>query len=148
MSPVEPRPLVIAAIGLPSTDGADGFCFLPKLPAAFNSEPVSRLPLVTPSAAKKERRLQPSFKLMRSFLSTSFAKLFLGGRRGWIDHQSAAHDFNQRIAGNPFQRHTRPRRRFARGEVGPVYLVQRVVLRFVRIEPGLARRHRNTVRER
>ena len=78
MSPVEPRPVVMGTIGLPSIEGMDGLGFLPKLPAAFNLAGANRLPLTAPSAARNERRFQPNFKFMRSFLVRSFANLFIG----------------------------------------------------------------------
>src|SRR5580704_7671882 len=64
MSPVEPSPLVIGRIGLPSTDGMVALCFLPKTPAAFNSGGANSPPLMLPSAAKNDRRLQPNFKVI------------------------------------------------------------------------------------
>src|ERR1700736_1231385 len=65
MSPVEPRPVVMGTMGLPSTEGMGGLDFLPKMPAAFNSAGANRPPLAAPSAARNERRFQPNFKFMR-----------------------------------------------------------------------------------
>src|SRR5580658_5504157 len=64
MSPVEPSPLVIGTIGLPSTDGGAVLSFLSFLGAASNSAGANRPPLMAPSADKKERRLQADFKFM------------------------------------------------------------------------------------
>src|ERR1700683_1704334 len=148
MLPVEPRPVVIGTMGLPSVEGADALGFLPKMLAALNLAGVnSELP-AAPSAVRNERRFQPSFKPMRSFPSMLSANLLLGGRCGRSAHIHAADDFNQRIARNPFQSHAGTGRSFAGGEIGSVDLVQRVVLRLVRIEPGLAGRHGNSVSER
>src|SRR5581483_2158207 len=67
MSPVEPRPVVMGTMGLPSTEGINGLCFLPKMTAAFNSAGAHKPPVAAPSVARNERRFQPNFKFMRSF---------------------------------------------------------------------------------
>ena len=72
----------MGTMGLPSTDGMEDLRFLPKMPAAFNSAGANRPPLTAPTAARNERRLQPNFKFMSSFLSTAFAKLLIAG--GWV----------------------------------------------------------------
>jgi hypothetical protein len=59
----------MGTMGLPSREGEEGLCFFPKPLAAFNSEGANKLPLVNPSAARKERRLQASLKFISSFLS-------------------------------------------------------------------------------
>src|SRR5260370_27747052 len=71
MSRVEPSPLVMGAMGLPSTEGTDGLAFFA---AARSSAGANRLPLTAPSADRNERRFQPDFKFMRSSLSMSFVK--------------------------------------------------------------------------
>src|SRR5579863_8343206 len=101
MSPVEPRPVVMGTMGSPSTMALDTLGFLPKMPAAFSVAGVSRLLLTAPIAARNERRFQPNFRFTRSVLSRSSAKLFISNRRS--DDHCTAHDFNQRIARNPFQ---------------------------------------------
>src|SRR5579872_4820058 len=73
MSPVEPRPVVIGTRGLPSSDAVEDLRFLPNAPAAFTSAGATRLPQAAPTAARNDRRLQPSFRFMRSTLSASFA---------------------------------------------------------------------------
>jgi len=64
----------------------------------------------------------------------------LPGGRGRNDH-CASNDLDQRIARNPLNSHASARRGFAWAEVSAVDFVQRVVLRFMGIEPGFARRH-------
>src|ERR1700742_5155370 len=64
MSPVQPSPLVMGTMALPSTEGVDGLGFLPNIPAAFDSAGANRPPRVAPSAATKERRLQSNLKFM------------------------------------------------------------------------------------
>src|SRR4029077_14901008 len=59
----------MGTMGLPSRGGDEDLCFLAKLLAASSSEEASKLPLVNPSAARKERRFQASFKFMNSILS-------------------------------------------------------------------------------
>ena len=83
MSPVEPRPVVMGTIGLPSTGGMEGLSFLPKMPAALNSAGANRPPQTAPSAARNERRFQPNFRFMRSALSTVLAIIDL--RLAWAD---------------------------------------------------------------
>src|SRR6266851_1758178 len=80
-----------------------------------------------------------------------FAKLLARRWCGWgggIDDYCAADDLNQRIAGNPFESHAGAGRSFPRAEVGPVDLVQRVVLRFMCIETCLTGRHWDAIGER
>src|SRR5580700_1244637 len=146
MSPVEPRPVVMGTMGSPSTMALATLGFLPKMPAAVNFAGASTVPLTAPSAARNERRFHPNFKFTRSVLSRPLAKLFISNRRS--DDHCAAYDFNQRIARNPFQSHASAGRSFPRREIGPVDLVQCVILRFMGIEPRLASGHRNTVGER
>src|SRR5580698_2947988 len=134
MSPVEPRPVVMGTMGLPSAEGANGLGFLPNMPAALNFAGVNRLLVAAPSAARNERRFQRKFKFIRSFLS-GHSRLFISKRSGGIHHRCAAYDFNQRITWNPLEGHAGARRRFARGEISPVDFVQRIVLRFMGIEP-------------
>src|SRR6476660_6803061 len=76
MSPVEPRPVVIGTMRLPSTKDTGGLCFLPKMLAAFNSDGANRPPLMAPSAARNERQLQSKVKFMCGFLSMRFANYF------------------------------------------------------------------------
>src|ERR1700722_9314003 len=145
MSPVEPRPVVMGTMGLPSREGAEGLSFLPKPPAAINLPGAKRVLLTAPSAARNERRFQSNFKFMCCFPLQVFRQLFIGGRS---DDQCAADDFKQRIARNPFQSHAGTGGSFAWGKIRPVNFVQRVVLRFMRIEPCLAGGHGDTVGER
>src|ERR1700722_21020361 len=71
MSPVDPRPVVMGTMGLPSTPGiVGGVCFLPMLPAAFNSVGPNKPPVMVPSAARNERRFQPNFRFMRGPFSS------------------------------------------------------------------------------
>src|SRR5215472_1086726 len=58
MSPVEPRPLRMGTMALPSSSVFEGLCFLPKMPAAFSSAGATRPPVRAPSAARNERRFQ------------------------------------------------------------------------------------------
>src|ERR1700683_1932387 len=68
MSPVEPRPLVIGTMGLPSSEEMGDLCFLPKRLAAFDSAGANRPPLMAPSAERNARRLQSNFfKFICSF---------------------------------------------------------------------------------
>src|ERR1700677_911735 len=64
MSPVQPSPLVMGTMGLPSTEGIDGLGFLPKTPAAFDSAGASRPPRAAPSAVTREGRRQSNLKFM------------------------------------------------------------------------------------
>src|SRR5579859_6819098 len=66
-------------------------------------------------------------------------------RSGRIHNFCAADDLNQGIPRNPFERHASAGRSLAGRKIGGVDLVQRVVLRLVSIEPGLAGWHRDTV---
>src|SRR5215472_12814207 len=84
MSPVEPRPVVMGTIGLPSTGTMEDFRFLPKMPAAFNSAGANRLPHMAPTAARNDRRFQPNLRFMRSTLSTSFANYRSAGGVGGL----------------------------------------------------------------
>src|SRR5437660_3524004 len=63
MSPVEPSPVLIGRMGLPSIARADGLGFLPKN-AALSSEGANMPPVSVPSAARNERRFQPNFSFM------------------------------------------------------------------------------------
>src|SRR6266702_7187701 len=122
MSPVEPSPLVIGTMALPSTEGMDG---LAVFPAARSPAGANRLPLTAPSADRKERRFQADFKFMRDSLSMPCTELLAGWRCGWdrrVDDKSAADDFNQRITGNPFESHAGAGRSLPRAEVGPIDL--------------------------
>src|SRR5882724_1806066 len=76
MSPVDPSPLVMGTMGLPSTEGIDGLGFLAKTPAAFNFAGANRLPLTAPRADRNERRFQPDFRFMGSSLSMSFVRSY------------------------------------------------------------------------
>src|SRR5215472_12830003 len=148
MSPVEPSPVVIGRMGWPWREGTDGLCFLPKT-AAFRSGGAKMPPVSAPSAARNERRFQPnfSFKRISSFLRCR-ESLFVSSRCLWRDHQCTADDLDQRITGNPFNRHAGARRCFSRREIGPINLVQSVVLSLMCIKPRLGRGHRDGVRER
>src|ERR1035437_9252582 len=84
MSPVEPRPVVMGTMGLPSTGGMEDLLFLPKMPVAFNSAGANRPPHMAPTAARNERRFQPNFRFMRSALSTSFANYRSAGGVGGL----------------------------------------------------------------
>src|SRR5215467_15640984 len=84
MSPVEPRPVVMETIGLPSTGGIEDLRVLPKMPAAFNSAGADRPPHMAPTAVRKDRRFQPNFRFMRSALSTSFANYRSAGGVGGL----------------------------------------------------------------
>src|SRR5882757_6365407 len=75
MSPVDPSPLVMGTMGLPSTEGIDALDFLAKTPAAF-SFGANRLPLTAPRADRNERRFQPDFRFMCSSLSMSFVRVY------------------------------------------------------------------------
>src|ERR1700742_4042889 len=66
MSPLEPRPVVMGTMGLPSTEDAEALGFLPKRPVALNFAGASRLLLAAPSADRNDRRFQPNFRFMRS----------------------------------------------------------------------------------
>src|SRR5215469_2507441 len=55
-------------MGLPSRAGADGLCFLPKVEVALHSGGANKPPPRAPSAARNERRFQPNFRFMPSFL--------------------------------------------------------------------------------
>src|SRR5580693_1946305 len=68
MSPVEPRPVVMGTMGLPSLGAADGLGFLPKMPAALNLAGANSELLAAPSAARNERRFQLNFKFMLTSL--------------------------------------------------------------------------------
>src|SRR6516165_481694 len=70
MSPVEPRPLRMGTIGLPSTAVLGGLCFRPKMPAASDSDGARRPPERAPSAARNERRFQANFKFITRVLLT------------------------------------------------------------------------------
>src|SRR5260370_23456947 len=65
MSPVEPSPVAIGAIGLPSTADAPDWALLLDTLSAFSLAGESRLPATTPRVDKKERRFQPDFKFIR-----------------------------------------------------------------------------------
>lgn len=91
-----------------------------------------------PSTARNERRFQPKFRFKRSGLFNFLRELSISSGCGWIDDPRATYDFNQRITWNPFESHASTGRRFAGREISPVDLVQRVVLRFMGIEPCLA----------
>src|SRR5579864_3484838 len=103
MSPVEPRPVVMGTMGLPSTVGTEGFTFLPSRPAAPDFAGANRLLPAAPSAARNERRFQPSFVLR--FMCGTFqlpSRTICLSIRSWcgrIDDHRAADDFNQRVAG-------------------------------------------------
>src|SRR5271165_5594654 len=71
MLPVEPRPLGMGTMRLPSIEGADGLVFFPKMPAALNLRGASSELLAAPSAARNERRFQPNFR----FKVISFQRL-------------------------------------------------------------------------
>src|SRR5215469_10591763 len=137
----------MGTIDWPSREGVAGLRFLPKMPAARNSEGVNRLP-ITPSAARNERRLQPNFEFIPGSPSSPFAKLFISLQHGRIDHYCAPDNFNQRIPRNPFDSHAGSRGSFARREIGPVDLVQRIVLCLMCVEPCLASGRGYTLRER
>src|SRR6478609_9563144 len=79
MSPVEPRPLVIGTMALPSTDDLD--FFLPESQAASSPAGALRVPLASPSAERNERRFQPNFKFMRGYLSISLENY---SPAGWL----------------------------------------------------------------
>src|SRR5579863_1890094 len=83
MSPVEPRPVVIGTMGLPSTDGAGDFGFLPNIPAALNFAGMRKLLVAAPSAARNERRFQPNFQFIRRFLFNVVATY--STVRRWVD---------------------------------------------------------------
>src|SRR5215472_17027254 len=120
MSPVEPRPVVMGTIGAPSKAGeAVGLCFFPKMPEALSPPGVKRL-LAAPIAPRNARRLHPNF--ISSFLSHG-PQLLLCNRRGWIHNLCAADDFNQGIAGNPFDPHTGAGGSFAGRKICSIYLV-------------------------
>src|SRR5579862_1829903 len=104
MSPVEPRPVVIGTMGLPSTDGASGLGFLPSMPAALSFAGVSKPLVAAPSVARNERRFQPKFSFMRRFLSMA-SRLIQPSGGVWIHDRCAAYDFNQRITWNPLEGH-------------------------------------------
>src|SRR3984957_9587064 len=67
---------------------------------------------------------------------------------GWSEDGGATYDLNQRITRDPFQSHAGAGRSFAGRKIRPVDFVQSVVLRFMGVEPCLARRHRHTVSQR
>src|SRR5579863_10090337 len=118
MSPVEPRPVVMGTIGPPSTESFDGLAFLPKMPAALSSAGANSPPHNAPSVVRNERRFPPAFRFMRSCpLSTKLVFSNWGWRS---DDLGATDDFNQRIAGNPFDRHAGARGSLAGGEIGSV----------------------------
>src|ERR1051326_7102635 len=99
MFPVEPRPVVMGTMGAPSRDSAAALRFFPKMPAALSPEGANTL-LAAPIAARNERRLHPNF------IATPFDRscpLFLRTRR--IHNFCAAHDLNQGVTRNPFDRH-------------------------------------------
>src|SRR5580692_9108004 len=73
MLPVDPRPVVIGTMGLPSTEGADGLGFFPKTLAALNLAGANIELLAAPSAARNERRFQLNFKPMRTSPSMPLA---------------------------------------------------------------------------
>src|SRR4030088_1324428 len=152
MSPVEPSPVVIGTIGLPSTEGSADFIFLVDIPSAFSLMGANRLPAAAPRVDKKERRFQPDFKFIRSSVFDIFRINLLASRGSGgssrRDHYGAADDFNQRIPWNPLQCHAGAGRRFPWAEVGPIDFVQCVVLRLMRVEPRFARRHRDAIGER
>src|ERR1700727_3196273 len=103
MSPVEPRPVVIATIEAPSRDSvAAGLRFFREMPAALSREGANKQ-LPAPIAARNERRLQPNF--ISNLLSTDPAHLLVRSRNGRIHHSCAADDLNQGIPRNPFDRH-------------------------------------------
>src|SRR5579863_2153763 len=103
MFPVDPRPVVIGTIGAPSRDAvAAGLLFFPNMPAAFSPEGANKL-LAAPIAARNERRLQANF--IANLLSADPALLLVPSRSGRIHNSCAAHDLNQGIPRNPFQRH-------------------------------------------
>src|SRR5438034_324974 len=112
MSPVEPSPVLIGRMGLPSIARADGLGFLPKN-AALSSEGANMPPVSVPSAARNERRFQPNFSFMpiRPFPVAANNYLSAGGAGGVTT--SAAYDLDQRIPGNPFDGHAGAGRRFA-----------------------------------
>src|SRR6516164_1328919 len=68
MSPVEPRPLVIGTMGLPSTEGATGLCFLPKMAAALLSCEAKSPPVREASRARNERRVQSNLGFISDVL--------------------------------------------------------------------------------
>src|ERR1700728_1148668 len=119
MSPVEPRPLVIGTMGLPSSEEMGDLCFLPKRLAAFDSAGANRPPLMAPRAERNARRLQSNFfKFICSFPYEFFScrRKLLFSRRG--DDHRAADDFDQGIPRNPFNSHARAGRSFAGREIG------------------------------
>src|ERR1700733_1464090 len=73
MSPVEPSPLVMGTMGLPSIGVAGNLGFLVNMPSAFNFTGASKPPLIDPRAAKNERRFQPDFRVTLRFLSTIYS---------------------------------------------------------------------------
>src|SRR5207244_5580328 len=83
MSPVEPSPVLIGRMGLPSIARADGLGFLPKN-AALSSEGANMPPVSVPSAARNERRFQPNFSFMpiRPFPVAANNYLSAGGAGG------------------------------------------------------------------
>src|SRR5215831_21171122 len=103
MSPVDPRPEVMGTIGVPSIPDLGGLRFFPKM-LALSVLGAKKPPTIVPTAERKERRFPSN---LSPICSAPFGsrELFLGRRGRRIDHQRAADDFDQRIAGNPFDRH-------------------------------------------
>src|SRR5215813_3000427 len=101
MSPVDPRPEVIGTIGVPSIPGFWGLRFFPKM-LALGVLGAKKPPTTVPIAERKERRFPYNFSPICCAPFGFSCELFLGRRGRRIDHQRAADDFDQRIAGNPF----------------------------------------------
>ncbi len=66
---------------------------------------------------------------------------------GWRgrDDRRASNDFDQRIARNPLNRHAGAGWSFPRAEIRPVDFIQRIILRFMGIEPRFTCRHRDRI---
>src|SRR5215470_4561909 len=67
MSPLEPRPILMGTIGLPSSLELPVLCFCPQPAEAPSSLGANRPPVAAATAVRKERRFRLSLRLMRAF---------------------------------------------------------------------------------
>src|ERR1700682_3219698 len=75
----------MGTMGLPSIEGTGSLCLFPNRLAAFDSAGANRPPLMAPSAARNERRLQSNFlKFICGFLGIFSVNYFSAGEAGGV----------------------------------------------------------------
>src|ERR1700678_1564998 len=135
----------MGTMGSPSTESIDGLDFLAKMP---HSTPPERTDHRAWRPAQRQRNGGSSQTLSSTHFPLNTLAKHVSASAGRIKDGCATHNLNQRIAGDPFERHAGPGRSFAGRKIRSVDFVQRVVLRFMGVAPCLARRHGNAVSQR